>query len=170
MEYKFLFSNCNSRIFFTTLQYTSTCLRLDALIYQDCAERPRAQHQQSHHSHWACHFCQSHQQSHHSHWACHFCQSHQHWQSLLTLNITRFDALDIWRSSSVLISEFPLHWDRWFCFVIPQNTLGFLLHWRHFDTDRLCNCNITINKLHKILETNLSNGKKYMFVFHAVFL
>ena len=33
--------------------------------------------------------------------------------------------------------------NQWFCFVIPQNTLGFLLHWRHSDTSRLCN--ITIN-------------------------
>jgi len=30
----------------------------------------------------------------------------------------------------------------------------------HFDTSRLCNCNVTINTWHKILETNLSNGKK----------
>ena len=50
--------------------------------------------------------------------------------------------------------------NRWFCFVIPQNTLGFLVHWRHFDTSRVCNCNITKNTWHKILETNLSNGKK----------
>jgi len=64
--------------------------------------------------------------------------------------------------------EFPLHWDRWFCFVIPQNTLGFLLHWRHFDTSRLCNCNITINTWHKILETKLSNGKrKYICIPHS---
>ena len=34
----------------------------------------------------------------------------------------------------------------------------------------ICNCNITINTLHKILETNLSNGKKRMFVFHVVFM
>jgi len=47
-----------------------------------------------------------------------------------------------------------------FFFVMPQNTPGFLLHWRHFDTSRLCNCDITINTWHKILETNLSNGKK----------
>jgi hypothetical protein len=33
-----------------------------------------------------------------------------------------------------------------------------------------CNCNITINRWHKILETNLSNGKKNMFVFHVVLL
>jgi len=58
--------------------------------------------------------------------------------------IPRFDAFNVWRRSSVLISEFPLHWDRWFCFVTPQNTLGFLLHWRHFDTSGLCNCNITM--------------------------
>ena len=30
--------------------------------------------------------------------------------------------------------------------------------------------NVTINKRHNILETNLSNGKKNMFVFHVVFL
>ena len=29
---------------------------------------------------------------------------------------------------------------------------------------------VIINKWHKILETNLSNGKKNMFVFHVVFL
>jgi len=33
-----------------------------------------------------------------------------------------------------------------------------------------CNGNITINTWHKILETNLSNGKKNMFAFHVVFL
>ena len=89
--------------------------------------------------------------------------------SLYKLSIPRFDAFNIWRRSSVLISEFLLHWDRRFCFVIPQNTLGFLLHWRHYYTSRLCNCNITMNTWHKILENNLSNGKK-MFVFHVDFL
>ena len=79
--------------------------------------------------------------------------------SLYNLWIPRFDAFNIWRRLSLLIYEFPLQWDRWFCFVIPQNARGFLLHWRHFDTNRLCNCNI-INTWHKILETNLSNGKK----------
>ena len=74
--------------------------------------------------------------------------------SLYKLCISRFDAFNIWWRSSVLISEFPLHCDRWFYFVIPQNTLGFLLHWSHFNTSRLCNCNITINTWHKILETN----------------
>ena len=64
--------------------------------------------------------------------------------SLNKLWIPLFDAFNIWRRSSVLISEFLLHWDRRFCFVIPQNTLGFLLHWRHFVTSSLCNCNITI--------------------------
>jgi len=63
---------------------------------------------------------------------------------LYKLWVPCFDAFDNWRRSSILISEFPLHWDRWFCFVTPQNTLGFLLHWRHFDTSSLCNCNITI--------------------------
>ena len=39
------------------------------------------------------------------------------------------------------------------------------------DNSRLCICNITINTWHKILETNLSNGKKkIMFVFHLSFL
>ena len=80
--------------------------------------------------------------------------------SLYKLWIPCFDAFNVWRRLSVLISEFPLHCDRWICFVIPQNTLGFHIHWRHFDTSRLCNCNITINTRHKILEINLSNGKK----------
>ena len=84
--------------------------------------------------------------------------------SLYKLWVPRFDAFNIWRRLSVLISEFPLHCDRWFCFMIPQNTLGFLLHWCHFDTSRLCNCTITINTLHKILETNLSSGKKYVCI------
>ena len=77
--------------------------------------------------------------------------------TLYNLWIPRSDAFNVWRRSSVFISQFPLNYDRWFCFVIPQNTLGFLLHWRHFDTSRLCNCNITINAWHKILETNLRN-------------
>ena len=64
--------------------------------------------------------------------------------SLYKLWIPCFDAFNIWRRSSVLISEFTLHRDRRFCFVIPQNTLGFLLYWRHFDISTLCNCNITI--------------------------
>ena len=77
--------------------------------------------------------------------------------------IQHFDAFNIWQRLSVLISEFPLRCDRRFCSVIPQNTLGFLLRWRHFDTSRLCNCKITINTWHKIWETNLSNGKKICF-------
>jgi len=77
--------------------------------------------------------------------------------SLYKLWIQRFDAFNIWRRSSVLISEFPLHWDLWFCFVIPQNTMGFLLHWRHFDTSRLCNCNITIRSF---LVINVCNQGK----------
>jgi len=89
--------------------------------------------------------------------------------SLYKLWIPFFDAFNIWRRSSLLISEFPLHWDPWFCFVIPQNTLGFLHHWRHFDTSRLCNCNITINTRNKILETNLSNGKKKYFLIPRIF-
>jgi len=35
---------------------------------------------------------------------------------------------------------------------------------------RLCNCNITINTRHQILETNLINGKKNIFIFHLIFL
>ena len=65
--------------------------------------------------------------------------------TLYKLWIPHFDAFNIWWRLSVLISEFLLHCDRWFCYIIPQNTLGFLFHWRHFDTSRLCNCNITIN-------------------------
>jgi hypothetical protein len=46
----------------------------------------------------------------------------------------------------------------------------FKIQRHHFDTSRFRNCNITINTCHKILETNLSNVKKYIFVFHVVFL
>ena len=77
--------------------------------------------------------------------------------SLYKLWIPSFDAFNIWRRSSVLISELPLQWDRWFCFVMPRNTLGFLLHWRHFYTSRLCNCNITIRSF---LVINVCNQGK----------
>jgi len=35
--------------------------------------------------------------------------------------------------------------------------LGFLLHWRHFDTSRLCNCNI---KIRSFLVINICNQGK----------
>jgi len=77
--------------------------------------------------------------------------------SLYVLWIPRFDAFNIWRRSSILISEFPLHWDRWICFVIPQNTLSFLLYWRHFDASRLCTCNTTIRNF--LVVSVCSQGK-----------
>ena len=41
----------------------------------------------------------------------------------------------------------------------------FLLHWRHFDTSRLCNWNITINKRHNIYyKLTYVMAKKYVCV------
>jgi hypothetical protein len=70
-----------------------------------------------------------------------------------------------------------LHWE---CLIENQflpmcsphffSYCSFLLYWCHFDTSRLCNCNITINMWHKILETNLRSGKINIFCIPRSFL
>ena len=76
---------------------------------------------------------------------------------------TEYHALMLLTSGGGRPYSFPNF--RWFCFAMPQNTLGVLPHWRHFDTSRLCNCNIKINTWHKILET-----KKKICLYSTSFL
>ena len=57
---------------YCALRYTNLVWGTTLLIYQDCVERPQAQHQQSRDSLWA--------------W--HSCEGHQYCQSLQTLNTT----------------------------------------------------------------------------------
>jgi hypothetical protein len=60
-------------------------------------------------------------------------------------------------------------WNVIFFYIYRVSINSFLdyknLIQENYYTSRLCNCNITINTWHKILETNLSNvKKKYVFI------